>query len=101
MYRPPPVDAPPRHRHAARSVMYPTDVRGTPRVLLVEDDADTREVMERLLARDGCEVRAAESVGRALVILGEWTPTHVLLDLMMPDAAGSLLLRALRRDCIS
>src|SRR5687768_7494624 len=66
-------------------------------VLLVEDDADTREVMERLLRVAGCDVRATASAGEALLLLEEWPPTHILLDLMLPDAAGVVVLRSVRR----
>jgi two-component system, OmpR family, response regulator len=68
------------------------------RVLVVEDEPDTRDVMCRLLRRADCDVRAAPSVGEALVLLEEeWLPTHVLLDLMLPDAGGVVVLRSLRR----
>jgi len=66
-------------------------------VLLVEDDPDTREIMARLLRRAGCEVRDAVCVGDALLELEEWLPTHILLDLMLPDAGGIVVLRAVRR----
>src|SRR5688572_18099914 len=66
-------------------------------VLLVEDDADTRDVMSRLLRRAGCEVREAVSAGDALLELEEWLPTHILLDLMLPDAGGIVVLRSVRR----
>jgi|RhiMethySRZTD1v2_1073278.scaffolds.fasta_scaffold3453252_1 CheY-like chemotaxis protein len=66
-------------------------------VLLVEDDDDTREVTARLLQAAGCLVRATPSVGEALLLLEEWLPTHVLLDLMLPDAGGIVVLRAVRR----
>jgi CheY-like chemotaxis protein len=66
-------------------------------VLLVEDDPDSREVMSRLLAAAGCLVRATPSVGEALLLLEEWEPSHVLLDLMLPDAGGAVVLRSIRR----
>ena len=68
-------------------------------VLVVEDDVDGREVLERLLRRLGCEVKGTPSVGEALVWLedDERLPTHILLDLMLPDAGGAVILRAVRR----
>jgi CheY-like chemotaxis protein len=66
-------------------------------ILLVEDDHDTRDVMSRLLRRAGCTVTAVTSVGEALVLLEEWEPSHILLDLMLPDAGGVVVLRAVRR----
>ena len=67
------------------------------RVLPVEDDADTRHVMARLLTRLGCEVRAVASVGEALGAMHGFPPTHILLDLMLPDAGGVVLLESVRR----
>jgi two-component system OmpR family response regulator len=66
-------------------------------VLLVEDDEDTREIMTRLLRHAGYEVRGTVCVGDALLELEEWLPTHILVDLMLPDAGGVVLLRAVRR----
>jgi len=67
-------------------------------VLLVEDDDDTRDVTARLLRAAGCLVRATASVGEALLLLeDEWLPSHILLDLMLPDAGGIVILRSVRR----
>jgi CheY-like chemotaxis protein len=66
-------------------------------VLLVEDDPDAREVMCKMLRAAACEVRDTPSVGEALLFLEDWLPTHVLLDLMLPDAGGVVVLRAIRR----
>jgi DNA-binding response OmpR family regulator len=66
-------------------------------VLLIEDDADTRDVTARLLRSAGCLVRATPSVGEALLVLEEWMPSHILLDLMLPDAGGVVILRSVRR----
>ena len=70
------------------------------RVLIVEDDPDSREVLTMLIGqRVGCEVRTAESVGEALgKLVSDQLPTHILLDLMLPDYSGAELLRAIRRD---
>ena len=74
---------------------------GSCRVLLVEDDHDTRDVMTRLLRRFACQVTPVATVGAALLHLeargNGLGPTHVLLDLMLPDANGVVLLQAIRR----
>ena len=70
------------------------------RVLVVEDDADTRDVMGRLLRRTMSNVDTAESVGDALLFIEQSAPTfptHILLDLMLPDASGLVLLQYVRR----
>ena len=66
-------------------------------VLVVEDDPDSREALTRFLGTAGCMVRAAATVGEALLLFEEWEPSHVLLDLALPDAGGVVLLRAIRR----
>ena len=51
------------------------------RVLVVEDDADTRDVMGRLLRRTMRNVETAESVGDALLFIEQSAPTfptHIL-----------------------
>ena len=61
-------------------------------VLVVEDDPDGRETLTRFLNSAGCTVTATHSVGEALLILEEWDPSHILLDLMLPDAGGGVIL---------
>src|SRR5689334_6074428 len=68
------------------------------RVLIVEDDQDSCEVLARMLRRKGHEIECAKSVGEALVKLEEWSPECVLLDLMLPDASGALVLRKIRAE---
>jgi len=66
------------------------------RTLIVEDDPDSCEALARLLRRVGHDVECATSAGEALVKLEEWAPDCVLLDLMLPDASGGLVLRKIR-----
>jgi CheY-like chemotaxis protein len=51
-----------------------------------------------MLRRMGHEIECASSVGEALVKLEEWFPQCVLLDLMLPDASGALVLRKIRLE---
>src|SRR5688572_3870160 len=79
-----------------------TTVRSACRVLVVEDDRDASEVMAFFIGqRANCEVWVAGSVGEALGTLHERLPTHVLLDLMLPDYAGAELLRVVREHNLS
>jgi CheY-like chemotaxis protein len=70
----------------------------TCRTLIVEDDRDSCEAMAAMLRRLGHEVECAESAGEALVRVDEWKPQCVLLDLMLPDAAGGIVLRKIRAN---
>src|SRR6185437_4197253 len=66
-----------------------------PRVLVVEDDADMREYLRRLLGRH-YTVRLARDGNDALESVRRDTPNLVISDVMMPDLDGFGLLRALR-----
>ncbi|HET7745750.1 MAG TPA: response regulator, partial [Vicinamibacteria bacterium] len=65
-------------------------------VLVVEDDADTREIMARTLADDGWTVRTAENGIIALQKVAEGVPDLILLDLMMPEMDGFEFVSELR-----
>ncbi len=66
-------------------------------VLVVEDDADTRELLRRLLEREGFAVVEAETGRVALDRVREQPPGLILLDLMMPEMDGFEFLAELRQ----
>jgi CheY-like chemotaxis protein len=68
-------------------------------VLIVEDDADLREILQLALDAEGYAVDAAENGLEAIVSLafGE-RPDAVLLNLHMPVLSGAELLEAVRDD---
>jgi CheY-like chemotaxis protein len=60
-----------------------------PSVMIVEDDPDTREMLERFLQMEGFDVRTAANGELALRALQADSSAHViLLDLMMPVMNG-------------
>jgi signal transduction histidine kinase/CheY-like chemotaxis protein len=61
---------------------------GDKRVLLVEDDAPTRDVTRRMLEKEGWFVSAAENGRVGLEQVAKSTPELILLDLMMPEMDG-------------
>ena len=67
-------------------------------VLLVEDEVDTRMVLQRILEQYGALVWAASSVDEALGILSMHRPDVVLTDIAMPGKDGYALLKALREE---
>jgi signal transduction histidine kinase len=67
------------------------------RVLLVDDNRDMREYVERLLSRY-CEVRTAENGKAAITLALQDPPDLVLTDVMMPEMDGLELLATLRRN---
>jgi signal transduction histidine kinase/DNA-binding response OmpR family regulator len=70
-------------------------------VLIVEDDANTREMLRRCLEKDGWTVREAENGRLGLERLTEGVPAIILLDLMMPEMDGFTFMEELRQraDC--
>jgi CheY-like chemotaxis protein len=59
-----------------------------PRVLLVEDDDDSRELMAELLASAGCTVQAARTGQDGLRLLGVGPVDVVVTDVGLPGMGG-------------
>jgi DNA-binding response OmpR family regulator len=69
------------------------------RALVVEDDPDACDALVLVLNAQGFEADCARTVGEALVKLeGGLMPAAIIVDLRLPDASGSLLLRRVHRD---
>jgi signal transduction histidine kinase/CheY-like chemotaxis protein len=66
-------------------------------VLVVEDDQMTREMLVRMLKKEGWNVREAENGQDALNRLASIRPQLILLDLMMPRMDGFEFLAELRK----
>jgi CheY-like chemotaxis protein len=66
------------------------------RVLVVDDDVDTRELLEWVLKRAGAEVVAVSSAQEALEKLEKDKPHVLVSDIAMPDEDGYSLLRRVR-----
>jgi len=65
-------------------------------ILVVEDDASTREMIVRLVEREGWMAVPAADGRQAMELLGTFTPSLVLLDLLMPEVDGFSVLREMR-----
>ena len=66
------------------------------RILLVEDNADTRQVMELALCALECTVTAASTIAEAIAA-AERQPFDLLIsDIALPDGSGLSLMRDLR-----
>ncbi len=57
-------------------------------ILIVDDDAESREVLSELLAKEGYTVVCAENGRDALDYLSRSIPSLIILDLMMPIMSG-------------
>jgi CheY-like chemotaxis protein len=68
-----------------------------PRVLVVDDMADNRLLLVRLLSSVGIEVREAASGGQAVEVWTSWRPDLTFMDMRMPGMDGREATRAIRR----
>jgi CheY-like chemotaxis protein len=66
-------------------------------VLVVDDDADVRAMLNHLLAFAGFAVVEAVNGGDALVALIKHRPALIILDLLMPGVDGAQFRKAQRR----
>jgi PAS domain S-box-containing protein len=67
------------------------------RLLLVDDHADTRGVLARLLSKCGHEVVTADSADKALKILESRRFDALISDIGLPDCSGYELVREAKR----
>jgi signal transduction histidine kinase/integral membrane sensor domain MASE1/CheY-like chemotaxis protein len=67
-------------------------------ILVVDDDSDSRNMLEMALRSEGADVATAASVREALAALDrkDWRPALLLSDLGMPEQDGYDLIRILR-----
>jgi PAS domain S-box-containing protein len=67
------------------------------RLLIVEDEADTREMLATLLNNLGAETRSADNAQRALEIIRNWQPDALVSDIGLPGLDGYWLIDELRQ----
>ena len=89
-----PTGAAPVPQDTAHPVLAP----GMRRVLLVDDNIDSSEVMGELLGVMGHEVFLANDADRALALARAHRPDTIILDIGMPKVDGYALARILRDD---
>lgn len=58
------------------------------RVLIVDDEANNRKLLEVMLAPEGFLIQSASSGEEALAMVAQQPPDLILLDIMMPDMDG-------------
>ena len=66
------------------------------RLLVVDDDAEVRELLEEMLRSHGFDVATAANGDLALQAIAHRMPDVVLLDVVMPGLSGVEILEALR-----
>jgi PAS domain S-box-containing protein len=89
-----------RQSHAfkeARSASVLPDLKGI-KVLVVDDDKDSLDLVKRILSGRNAEVKTAESVDDAMGQFVRFSPDVVLSDIGMPESDGYELIRRIRRQ---
>src|SRR3954454_2077100 len=98
-----------RFRRIPREALYkfmkdngiPTDAleSGRRKVLLVDDDAELVELIQKVLEEDGrFEVRVASNGFDAGMMVKEYRPDLIILDVMLPDINGKEVCQRVRAD---
>jgi CheY-like chemotaxis protein len=68
------------------------------RIVVVDDDTDSRDVTAMMLRVSGADVRVAESAVVALQVVADFGPRVLVSDLAMPDVDGYMLMSQLRAN---
>ncbi|MFY0540625.1 hybrid sensor histidine kinase/response regulator [Nannocystis pusilla] len=85
-----------RKEAAKQDLHCPPELAGL-RVLIVDDERDTREMLGMLLRRCGVEVSLAASAAEALRLIESERPDVLVSDIGMPGEDGYSLLEKLRK----
>jgi CheY-like chemotaxis protein len=68
------------------------------RLLVIDDNEEVLELYKTLLENEVAEVRTAANGKEALIVLQDYKPDLIFLDLMMPEMDGLTFLRILRTE---
>src|SRR5262249_13163670 len=78
-----------------------TSLDGAPRldglrIVAVDDQSDTLDVIQMILMRCGADVRTCSTAGEALDLVQSWRPDLLVADIGMPKEDGYALIQRLR-----
>ncbi len=80
----------------AESVPSPPPADGAKTILIVDDEAEIRKMLSRLLARKGMRVIEAERGHQALRMVKDHAPDLIVLDAMLPEVHGFEIARRIK-----
>ena len=100
------IDLPAEVRDPAKSLLEvpadegapPQEADGASTVLVIDDDATVRDLLERFLGKEGFRVVSADGGEEGLRLAGQLRPDAITLDAMMPGMDGWSVLSALKAD---
>lgn len=89
------ADGPAPRPHQPSRQRTPSSLNGM-RILIVDDEADARQMLAFLLEENGAKTTMAASAAEALQVIDEFAPDLLISDIGMPGIDGYELLRAIR-----
>ena len=98
-----PLDWSPDHANLSKTIISPDALPGL-RLLVVDDEPATRDMLSHVLLLSGADVETADSALAARQVLARWKPDVLISDIGMPGEDGYSLIkfvRALHPDEIS
>jgi DNA-binding response OmpR family regulator len=72
----------------------------SPRILIADDDADLREILQCVLEAAGFSVSATSDGAQALEVIRQAPPSLAILDYAMPGLTGPQVCDVLKRDLL-
>jgi signal transduction histidine kinase/DNA-binding response OmpR family regulator len=67
------------------------------RILVVDDEVDSRDLVSAILTRCGSEVNCCESASDAIKAIQDWKPDLLVSDIGMPNEDGYSLIKKMRK----
>jgi CheY-like chemotaxis protein len=90
------VDRPREPRRAADALRAGADVLAGKSIVVVDDDDDTRDILQAVLTAEGAIVRAASNAADAVQTCLDDPPDALISDIAMPGQDGYSLITELR-----
>ena len=81
--------------HRPKASMYDVNLSEM-RILIVDDDPQTLQLMTEAFNQSGAVIRISESATKAYDILKEWIPDLLISDIAMPEKDGYWLIEQIR-----
>ena len=81
-----------RHFHPSGADWQKTNTLEDIRILVVDDEPETRELLCTIVENAGAEVRGAASAHDAVTVMRAWSPDVLLSDIEMPYQDGYVLM---------
>ncbi|MBN2736509.1 MAG: transporter substrate-binding domain-containing protein [Spirochaetales bacterium] len=75
-----------------------TDEYYNTKVLITDDRKENRDVVKKLLLPFGFDIRESSNGNETLIIIEQWKPRLLLLDIIMPDMKGFQVIEHLRKE---